>query len=65
MAKKMTDKINPQIFREYDIRGIVDQDLTAVTVELSGDSRICDQAMSPGSSGRLRNGSRRLRWRRA
>ncbi len=32
----MTDKINPQIFREYDIRGIVDQDLTSATVELIG-----------------------------
>ena len=28
--------MNPNIFREYDIRGIVDQDLTAGTVELLG-----------------------------
>ena len=25
----MTTSINPQIFREYDIRGLVDKDLTA------------------------------------
>ncbi|UCD11262.1 MAG: phosphomannomutase/phosphoglucomutase [Nitrospinaceae bacterium] len=31
-----TPKINPQIFREYDIRGIVGEDLTAATVELIG-----------------------------
>ncbi len=29
-------RINPQIFREYDIRGVVDRDLTAETVELLG-----------------------------
>lgn len=28
--------INPQIFREYDVRGLVDQDLTEETVELLG-----------------------------
>jgi len=28
--------INPQIFREYDIRGVVDRDLTDATVELLG-----------------------------
>jgi phosphomannomutase / phosphoglucomutase len=28
--------VNPQIFREYDIRGIVDRDLTPETVELLG-----------------------------
>jgi phosphomannomutase/phosphoglucomutase len=28
--------VNPQIFREYDIRGLVDKDLTAETVELLG-----------------------------
>jgi phosphomannomutase/phosphoglucomutase len=31
----LTD-INPQIFREYDVRGLVDQDLTEATVELLG-----------------------------
>ena len=29
-------EINPKIFREYDIRGIVDQDLDAVVVETLG-----------------------------
>ena len=29
-------KISPDIFRQYDIRGIVDKDLTAETVELLG-----------------------------
>ncbi len=29
-------KLKPEIFREYDIRGIVDKDLTPVTVELLG-----------------------------
>ena len=29
-------KLNPFIFREYDIRGVVDQDLTEYTVELLG-----------------------------
>jgi len=29
-------KLNPQIFREYDIRGIVGEDLTGATVELIG-----------------------------
>jgi len=29
-------KINPEIFRQYDIRGIVDEDLTQETVELLG-----------------------------
>ncbi|MHB0866270.1 MAG: phosphomannomutase/phosphoglucomutase [Thermoleophilia bacterium] len=28
--------INPQIFREYDVRGLVDEDLTGETVELLG-----------------------------
>src|SRR5581483_259547 len=28
--------VNPQIFREYDIRGLVDRDLTAETVGLLG-----------------------------
>ena len=28
--------INPQIFREYDIRGLVGSDLTDETVELLG-----------------------------
>ena len=32
----MTQKINSQIFREYDIRGIVGKDLTPQTVELIG-----------------------------
>ena len=32
----MTSSINPQIFREYDIRGIVDQDLTAESVASIG-----------------------------
>lgn len=31
-----TPKLNPQIFREYDIRGIVGEDLTAATVEQIG-----------------------------
>ena len=29
-------KIKPEIFREYDIRGVVDKDLTQDTVELLG-----------------------------
>jgi phosphomannomutase/phosphoglucomutase len=29
-------KIKPEIFRQYDIRGIVDKDLTPETVELLG-----------------------------
>ncbi len=29
-------KLKPEIFREYDIRGIVDQDLNAATVEMLG-----------------------------
>ena len=32
----MPNTINPNIFREYDIRGVVDQDLTSATVELIG-----------------------------
>ncbi len=32
----MPNTLNPNIFREYDIRGIVDQDLTPTTVELIG-----------------------------
>jgi len=32
----MTKTINPQIFREYDIRGLVDQDLTRDSVERIG-----------------------------
>jgi phosphomannomutase / phosphoglucomutase len=32
----MTSEINPQIFREYDIRGVVGQDLTPATVQLIG-----------------------------
>lgn len=32
----MTNNINPQIFREYDVRGLVDQDLSEETVELLG-----------------------------
>jgi phosphomannomutase/phosphoglucomutase len=28
--------MNPRIFREYDIRGVVDQDLTDDTVRLLG-----------------------------
>jgi phosphomannomutase/phosphoglucomutase len=32
----MTKTINPQIFREYDIRGLVDQDLTQDSVERIG-----------------------------
>ncbi|MEK6712113.1 MAG: phosphomannomutase/phosphoglucomutase, partial [Nitrospinota bacterium] len=31
-------ELNPRIFREYDIRGIVDRDLTAETVRLIGQS---------------------------
>jgi phosphomannomutase/phosphoglucomutase len=34
----MTKIINPQIFREYDIRGLVDQDLTRDSVERIGKS---------------------------
>ena len=29
----MTETINPQIFREYDIRGLVDKDLTPSSTE--------------------------------
>jgi phosphomannomutase/phosphoglucomutase len=29
-------EVNPQIFREYDIRGIVDQDLTGPVLETIG-----------------------------
>ncbi len=32
----MTSDINPQIFREYDIRGVVDKDLNAATVQQIG-----------------------------
>ena len=32
----MTEAINPQIFREYDIRGVVDIDLTQESVERIG-----------------------------
>jgi len=32
----MTTKINPHIFREYDIRGVVDKDLTDEAVTLLG-----------------------------
>lgn len=32
----MTDGVNPRIFREYDVRGIVDEDLNEETVELLG-----------------------------
>ena len=32
----MTETINPQIFREYDIRGLVDKDLTQDSVEQIG-----------------------------
>ena len=34
----MTKTINPQIFREYDIRGLVDKDLTRDSVERIGKS---------------------------
>ena len=30
--------LNPQIFREYDIRGIVDKDLTPEGIRLLGQS---------------------------
>jgi phosphomannomutase/phosphoglucomutase len=32
----MANNVNPQIFREYDVRGLVDQDLSEDTVELLG-----------------------------
>ena len=32
----MAGSVNPQIFREYDVRGLVDQDLNEETVELLG-----------------------------
>ena len=32
----MTKTINPQIFREYDIRGVVNKDLTQESVERIG-----------------------------
>jgi phosphomannomutase/phosphoglucomutase len=32
----MTDEVNPRIFRQYDVRGIVDQDLTDDVVERLG-----------------------------
>jgi len=32
----MTDEVNPRIFRQYDVRGLVDQDLTDEVVELLG-----------------------------
>jgi len=32
----MTEIINPQIFREYDIRGLVDKDLTPYSTERIG-----------------------------
>ena len=32
----MIETINPQIFREYDIRGVVDKDLTQESVERIG-----------------------------
>ena len=34
----MTTAINPQIFREYDIRGLVGKDLTSDTVQLIGQA---------------------------
>ena len=34
----MTPDINPQIFREYDIRGVVGKDLTPETVQLIGQA---------------------------
>ena len=34
----MADSVNPQIFREYDVRGLVDEDLNEATVELLGRS---------------------------
>ena len=30
----MNESVNPNIFREYDIRGIVDQDLTDDVVQI-------------------------------
>ena len=32
----MTETINPDIFREYDIRGLVDKDLTRDSAERIG-----------------------------
>jgi len=32
----MTENINPQIFRQYDVRGIVGQDLTPEVVQQLG-----------------------------
>jgi phosphomannomutase/phosphoglucomutase len=32
----MTDEVNPSIFRQYDVRGLVDRDLTDGVVELLG-----------------------------
>lgn len=34
----MAESVNPQIFREYDVRGLVDEDLNEATVELLGQS---------------------------
>ena len=36
IKRDMPNTINPNIFREYDIRGVVEQDLTSATVELIG-----------------------------
>jgi hypothetical protein len=32
----MSETFNPEIFREYDIRGIADRDLTDAVIELLG-----------------------------
>lgn len=34
----MSEAVNPTIFRAYDIRGVVDVDLTAATVRLLGQA---------------------------
>jgi phosphomannomutase/phosphoglucomutase len=47
-------RINPQIFREYDVRGVVGTDLTAETVALLGKGlgTLARRAASPGSETR-------------
>ena len=46
--------MNPQIFREYDIRGLVDKDLTVDVVEkleIAPDGRVylsCAEVAGPG-----------------
>jgi len=56
-------KINPQIYREYDIRGVVDKDLTSDIVRQLGKGfgshmvQLGKKSLAVGRDGRLRSGA--------